>query len=231
MSDSETKTRILLAAKSEFAQKGYAGARMEHIAKNAQANKAMIHYYFGNKEQLYREVLVYMLGRQPGEPLPFEEIFEGLSARERLARVIFFMVHLHFEAFDPDFHKMLSWDVAEGKDGTRFLTRQYFAPGFLKLEGLIQEGIDSGEFETLYPGLVIWNFITFLVTYLNQKECFAGTPVYDKINHKRPVDVLYDFLLTSTMKTLHPSGREFVMPEISKKEKKEILDKIQYFKN
>lgn len=52
-----TKKRILEAATEEFAHYGIAGARIDRIARLAQANKAQLYAYFGNKEQLFSAVL------------------------------------------------------------------------------------------------------------------------------------------------------------------------------
>lgn len=52
-----TKRRILDAATAEFARSGLAGARIDRIAAAAQANKALLYAYFGNKEQLFSAVL------------------------------------------------------------------------------------------------------------------------------------------------------------------------------
>ncbi|MGW0521898.1 TetR family transcriptional regulator [Crossiella sp. NPDC003009] len=49
----QTKKRLLDAAIAEFAAYGIAGARVDRIAEQAKANKAMIYSYFGNKEQLF----------------------------------------------------------------------------------------------------------------------------------------------------------------------------------
>jgi len=49
--------QILEAATNEFADKGYAGARMDEIARQAKINKAMIYYHIGDKEALYATVL------------------------------------------------------------------------------------------------------------------------------------------------------------------------------
>src|SRR5438046_3204946 len=49
--------RILAAAAGEFAARGFAGARVDHIARRARVNKAMIYYYFRSKEALYRILL------------------------------------------------------------------------------------------------------------------------------------------------------------------------------
>lgn len=48
---------ILAAARSEFAQYGLAGARIDRIARSAAASKERLYAHFGDKETLFREVL------------------------------------------------------------------------------------------------------------------------------------------------------------------------------
>src|SRR5438445_601126 len=52
-----TRERILRAARREFVAKGFAGARVDAIARSATVNKRMLYHYFGDKEALYRAVL------------------------------------------------------------------------------------------------------------------------------------------------------------------------------
>ena len=51
-----TDEKILEAARKIFLLKGMAGARMQDIADEAGINKAMLHYYFRNKEQLFEMI-------------------------------------------------------------------------------------------------------------------------------------------------------------------------------
>jgi TetR/AcrR family transcriptional regulator len=53
----DTETRILSAARREFIAKGQDGARMQVIANEAGVNKALLHYYYRSKDNLYRKVL------------------------------------------------------------------------------------------------------------------------------------------------------------------------------
>src|ERR1700675_3902062 len=62
----ESRAAILQAAAKEFAEHGIAGARTDAIAREARVNKALLYYYFKNKETLYGAVL--------------EEAFSGLKA-------------------------------------------------------------------------------------------------------------------------------------------------------
>ena len=76
-----TRERILSAALREFAGKGFAGARVDAIARRAAINKRMLYHYFGNKEKLFRAVLrqkiaerqtwAANLSSDPAERLPF----------------------------------------------------------------------------------------------------------------------------------------------------------------
>jgi TetR/AcrR family transcriptional regulator len=56
--DENTEQKILLAAREIFMEKGMDGARMQDIADRAGINKALLHYYFRNKEKLFETVFV-----------------------------------------------------------------------------------------------------------------------------------------------------------------------------
>ena len=76
-----TRERILRAARREFVAKGFAGARVDVIARAAAVNKRMLYHYFDNKEGLYRATLyegmatnldlVASAPADPDELLPF----------------------------------------------------------------------------------------------------------------------------------------------------------------
>ncbi len=52
-----TRRRLLEYATREFAEKGYAGARVDEIARKAGINKQALYYHFGSKEDVYRQAL------------------------------------------------------------------------------------------------------------------------------------------------------------------------------
>ncbi|CAL9356041.1 hypothetical protein SUDANB120_00562 [Streptomyces sp. enrichment culture] len=93
---SATKARILAAAFDEFAEYGIAGARVDRIADTAGANKRMIYVYYGNKEQLFDQVLQEAM-EQGAESVPFDPenlpayagaVFDHLTADPRLMRLV-----------------------------------------------------------------------------------------------------------------------------------------------
>lgn len=52
-----TRRRLLDAGREAFARQGFAGARVEAIAREAGVNKALISYHFRGKRGLYQEIL------------------------------------------------------------------------------------------------------------------------------------------------------------------------------
>jgi AcrR family transcriptional regulator len=61
-----TRDRILAAALAEFSAEGFAGARVARIARRAKINKRMLYHYFGNKEDLFREIFDRKLRERAG---------------------------------------------------------------------------------------------------------------------------------------------------------------------
>ncbi|NUM79381.1 TetR/AcrR family transcriptional regulator [bacterium] len=58
-----SEEKIIEAARNVFHRKGFDGARMQEIADEAGINKAMLHYYFRSKDQLFEAVFKEALGR------------------------------------------------------------------------------------------------------------------------------------------------------------------------
>ncbi|HEY8870603.1 MAG TPA: TetR family transcriptional regulator [Candidatus Limnocylindrales bacterium] len=66
--DSGTRDRILAAARAEFAESGYDAATIRAIARRASVDPALVHHYFGSKQQLF--VLAMELPVDPTVALP-----------------------------------------------------------------------------------------------------------------------------------------------------------------
>ena len=61
--DKNTEELILEAARKAFITRGMSGARMQDIADEAGINKALLHYYFKNKEQLFDTIFMDAAGK------------------------------------------------------------------------------------------------------------------------------------------------------------------------
>jgi len=198
----ETKVKILLSAKKEFAQHGFAGARMESIAKQTGVNKAMLHYYFGSKEHLYKEVIIYLVDLGLKGDSTFCNLQSDLSPTQKLSAMIYCIVTFHFDAIDHDFHRIIAWDFAEGKNSMKMLVKDYFGPELVRLENVILEGIKTGEFRSNSPIMSVWSFIVFLITYINQKEIYSEAEIYPRLYGDNPKKKIMDFLFVHVFQSL-----------------------------
>lgn len=82
----DTRGQILDVARREFASRGYDGATMRAIARAAGVDPALLHHYFGTKEQVF--VAAMQLPRSPGEALPAVLAGDVDALGERLCRFV-----------------------------------------------------------------------------------------------------------------------------------------------
>ncbi|MDX3226309.1 TetR family transcriptional regulator [Streptomyces sp. ME19-01-6] len=140
--DSERSRRLLLdAAMDEFAEKGYAGARVQDIADRAGLNKQLISYYFGGKEGLYRELQQQWLRREETIADP------GLPLDELIAR------YLELTFADPRPTRLMLW---------KGLTGGALEPEPEDLSGLRRRQADGELAEDLDPAAAMMLFISMV---------------------------------------------------------------------
>jgi AcrR family transcriptional regulator len=82
----DARERLIIAARSEFARAGMAGARTDRIARQAAVNKQLLHYYFDTKAGLYQSVLE-RAGEEVATALAAMPA-TGLTGVERLRRLV-----------------------------------------------------------------------------------------------------------------------------------------------
>ena len=139
-----TRADILAVATREFADRGYAGARINEIADKTSTTKRMIYYYFGGKEQLYIAVLeqAYRLIRDLEQQLDVEHL-DPVEAIRELAGLTFD----HHESH-PDFIRLVS---IENIHRAQHLARSAVLTGLANpaldvLGAILQRGWEAGVF-------------------------------------------------------------------------------------
>ena len=146
--DSEaTKARIIIAARKEFADLGFGGARVDEIAEKANANKRMIYHYYGSKEALFQYVLEkeYEKIRASEKSLKLEH----LPANEALRELVTFTWKYYLE--NPEFLTLVNSENlhrARHLKKSRTITQSGEQPSpWLKsfkrgVEGVFRENVD-----------------------------------------------------------------------------------------
>jgi TetR/AcrR family transcriptional regulator len=167
----ETRAAILQAALLEFAEHGEAGARTEAIAHSAGVNKALIHYYFKDKEGLYGAVLdSILLGLR-------EQVVKALerkgTPRERLRAYI--TAHFDYIAEFPRYPLLLHREMMSGHLESPQLRRavgNYLLPLHERLVSLLREGMRRGDFRKMEPTHTVVSMVGVIGFY------FLITPAY-----------------------------------------------------
>ncbi|WP_406438999.1 TetR family transcriptional regulator [Streptomyces sp. NBC_00631] len=84
----DTRDRILVAAREEFSERGYEKTSVRGIAKAAGVDSALIHHYFGTKEQVFEAAISVAFAPALNAPAAIAEgPLDGVG--ERLTRFIF----------------------------------------------------------------------------------------------------------------------------------------------
>jgi AcrR family transcriptional regulator len=139
-----TRAAILAAATQEFAQHGLGGARVDRIAARAGANKRMLYYYFGNKDELFLAVLEasYAQIRSAEQTLELDHL-EPRAALERLVAFTwdYFLAH-------PEFLPLLNNEnLHKGRHVARsWRVREMHSPLVAMLERILKRGEKLGVF-------------------------------------------------------------------------------------
>ncbi|MGB5083455.1 MAG: CerR family C-terminal domain-containing protein [Methylocystis silviterrae] len=83
-----TRTALIKAAASVFAEYGYDGGSVRLITQRAMANQAAVNYHFGGKDGLYREVLIVATRAVEENAFLDAEELDSLSPEEALRRYL-----------------------------------------------------------------------------------------------------------------------------------------------
>jgi TetR/AcrR family transcriptional regulator len=180
-----TRERILSAALQEFAANGYAGARVDAIARHAAINKRMLYHYFGDKEHLFRQVLrrkiierqasAESLSGDPAESLPF---WFRLSCK------------------DADWVRLLEWEALQGANKKVIDEKSRRALASRALDRIRQQqvlGYLSGEFEAGHLLLAMRSLTTFPMAFPQLTRLFTNRSVFDPYFQKQHAKFLRKF--------------------------------------
>lgn len=165
-----TRALILSAALKEFAAHGFAGARVDAIARRAGINKRMLYHYFGDKEELFSAVL----RRKISERQAWAESLSGDPAES---------LPFWFEATckDIDWVRLLEWEALQGGETVIDESeRQAAVKHALKRVHRRQTGGQiSAEFDPRHLMLAMRSLTMFPVAFPQLTRLIMGCSVFD----------------------------------------------------
>ncbi len=194
-----TQQQILDAAEMEFAKHGLKGARLSAIADRAKITTAMIHYYFENKEGLYKAVL----------QRPIDEVqsmvgqlnLDDLPPEDALKQII--RIAIAYESANP--HRQMLWfQEASQNQGLYFKQANVWSLHEHLLK-ILDRGMAEGCFRLLDPFLTLTHILSVCIFYFTVQENWKHlTPEIDRLSPKmveKHTEAAIEFILAAVKNT------------------------------
>lgn len=168
-----TESRIIDAARTEFARLGLEGARVDQIARRAGVNKAMIYYHFKSKKELYLEVIRAfhfeareIMQEQTASAETIEELLAALAGvyAELFGRIDEIRPIILRELANP--HDEVSSHVAQILGGSGIPQR---------VMTFLQNGMENSEIREIDIRQALISFVTMNIGY------FFLSPLIDRV--------------------------------------------------
>jgi TetR/AcrR family transcriptional regulator len=181
----QSQVRILDAALKEFAAKGFAGARVDVIARRACINKRMLYHYFGDKEGLFRHVLRRKISERAAwlATAP-EDLMERLPFWFQLA------------CRDRDWIRLLEWEAlrwGEQKVIDQERREQAFAGAIERIRGMQDKGLVAAEFDPGHVVLSMMALTAYPLAFPQLARLATGLSVSDPKFQKQRAQFLRQF--------------------------------------
>ena len=181
----QSRAAILQAAVREFSREGVAGARIDAIARAARVNKALLYYYFRDKEALYSAVLDHVFG---GLATAVNTAF-ALNVPPREKILAYAGAHFDYVASHPLYPRIVQGEMMSGgRNGSSHLHRivqQYFHPLTRQLIQVLTEGMAVGEFRSVDPMQVVPSIVAVIVFYFINAPAMRAMTGIDPLEPKR----------------------------------------------
>jgi TetR/AcrR family transcriptional regulator len=181
----ESQAAILKAAVGEFAEYGIAGARTDRIAQAARVNKALLYYYFKDKDALYEAVLDHVFSGLHDRLLPVLE--SDLLPREKMLAYV--GEYFDYIAANPHFPRVVQSEWmrvgAHGSPRMLRIAHEYFAPIYQRVGQLLREGADKGAFRRVNPMDFLPSLVGIVVFYFSTAPAMRALLKVDPLSKER----------------------------------------------
>ncbi len=169
-----TRLAVLRAAESVFAERGYAGARMDDVAERVGIRRASMVHYFRDKKSLYEALL--------------DDLFNDLPARYQAAldadgslkdRLLACIDVWSAQVIDrPGLLRISLWELARAGRSKVVPLASRIAPIVQLLADAVRTGQQEGVFRTVDPVRYVMN-VAGATAFLTLGMALSGAPELD----------------------------------------------------
>jgi len=187
-----TRAKILAAAVLLFSERGFDGVSIRDIENEADVQRGLAAYHFGDKETLWKATVDHTFGLMSGEFSVRQEILKELSERDRLAFIVRFYVRFH--AKHPELSRLMSQEARQDGWRIRYLTENHVKPACDAMEKLVSEaqGLDRNSFIHWYYIMVSASSTIF--SFAPECQLLFGVDALEESRVEAHADMLVSML-------------------------------------
>lgn len=197
----KTIERILIAARTIFAERGYNGAHVDEIAQRAGVNKATIYYQIGDKDTLYANVIHQVVGNTAQN---IAGVVAKVDSPEEKLRAYINCIAANVDK-NPEFPPIMMREVASGGATLPRVVIEDIASVLTILVGILDEGRKKGVFIETVPFLIHMMIIGTIIFYKQTqpiKDKQLWLPATLKANDKKIKAILGEEVATLVLKAI-----------------------------
>lgn len=195
-----TENQILDAAKKVFLLKGMDGARMQEIADEAGINKAMLHYYYRNKQLLFEAVFNHAFALIA--PQLNQILSDSNSVEEKIKQ--FSLNHISFLIKHPYLPSFIIQELNRDAEFAKKMMNKNVFPNIGVFKNQIELAIENGELRPVKPEQLLINIIAlnafpFVARPLLQSIISLDDAPFETILEERKTEVA-NFIINAIKK-------------------------------
>ncbi len=139
---------LLEAALAEFVERGYAATRLEEVARRAGVSKGTLYLYYENKAELFKAVVRKSLVSNLDEAQAAIAGYQG-GGRELLVFLLSEFTRRVSDSSLSGIPKLILAEAGNFPEIARFYYEEVVQRGRSLIQGVLQMGMDRGEFRTV----------------------------------------------------------------------------------
>ena len=195
-----TNEEILWTALKCFARRGYGGVTLNALAKEAGVADSLLHYHFGNKEELWKKALGFVGKKIQQELDDLSPLINGLDGIEQLK--VFNRKIVFISAKYPEFQQIVVQEVFSKSARSKWLIEELLVPIYAHHEKLRRAEQKKGSIKNIPPAnLVSFMFgaITTFFARSYQMEAQFGVKSFDEKEVEQHANIINDLIFNGLL--------------------------------
>ena len=184
---------ILEAAKHVFGESGYAGTKLEDVARRAGVSKGTLYLYFDSKEALFREMVRAKVVTALAHAEETVRTFDG-SSRELLVILVSSMYRRLRDDGMARVGRVVQAELPSFPELAQFYFEEVILRSRRLVSRVLERGVESGEFREVSHGFAARGLASLLV-HTAQLQCFFHDFDPDQLSDEAALDGLVDLYL------------------------------------